>query len=262
MLPILPVKRVASHRSAAHRRWRGLATASWQGGPVRATAPFRKRRALESLPRRQGAVRRAVMILLGASIALVGIAGCAGSSPDSLRYPDRFLALTEPFESRSVAPRYSAVSPNESALFDGVPASALGFVNLMRSISTDADWRDKARSVYASELYFNDTLGTASTIDELLEHLQGVADNADSLEVLVQDVVTSNAGTYLRWHMVSRFSVLGSPKESRTIGVSLLRFDDDGRIVFQQDYWDSTEGFYQHIPVLGAALRAIGRRFE
>ncbi|MCR9277555.1 MAG: nuclear transport factor 2 family protein [Pseudomonadaceae bacterium] len=196
-------------------------------------------------------------------LTLAGIAGCTGSDSSSLRYPDRFLALSEPYESQAtMAGGEGAVSRSEEELFEGVPASALGFVKLMRTIVDDPDWREKARAVYASELYFSDTLGSATTIDELLDHLQGVADNSEALEVLVQDVVTSETGTYLRWHMVSRFSILGSEKESRTIGVSLLRFDAEGRIVFQQDYWDSTEGFYQHIPILGSVLRAIGQRFE
>ncbi len=177
------------------------------------------------------------------------------------------MAVSQPFETSLAEPGSELVGVatayvSEALLFDDVPASALAFVNLMRTISNDPDWRDQARAIYAEELYFNDTLGTARTIEELLRHLEGVADNSVSLEVTVQDVVTSKAGTYLRWHMVSRFSVLGSPKESRTIGISLLRFGDGGRIVFQQDYWDSTEGFYQHVPILGSVLRAIGRRFE
>lgn len=255
------LRRVASLASRAgrlvSRSIQRLAT--WNGGPVRVgESPPASRSRVRGACWRSPAARRNVFVVFGALIVLAGSAGCAGSV-ESPRYPDRFLALSEPFEA-ALGDADAGVA--EEALFEGVPPSALGFVNLMRSISDDPDWRAKAREVYASELYFNDTLGTASNIDELLTHLQGVADNAESLNVSVQDVVTSRAGTYLRWHMVSRFSVLGSSRESRTIGVSLLRFDEDGRIVFQQDYWDSTEGFYQHIPVLGSALRAIGRRFQ
>ena len=55
----------------------------------------------------------------------------------------------------------------------------------------------------------------------------------------------------------------GESRASDTIGMTLLRFDDAGRVRFHQDFWDSTEGFYRHVPVLGwvlerVRLRAVG----
>lgn len=39
-----------------------------------------------------------------------------------------------------------------------------------------------------------------------------------------------------------------------------LRFDAEGKVILQQDIWDSTAGILERIPVLGAAIRAIERR--
>jgi hypothetical protein len=39
-----------------------------------------------------------------------------------------------------------------------------------------------------------------------------------------------------------------------------LRFDDSGRIRFHQDFWDSSEGVYRRIPMLGWAIGTVETR--
>jgi hypothetical protein len=39
--------------------------------------------------------------------------------------------------------------------------------------------------------------------------------------------------------------------------MTLLRFDKQGRVVLHQDFWDSSAGFYEHLPVLGGVMRWI-----
>jgi len=42
----------------------------------------------------------------------------------------------------------------------------------------------------------------------------------------------------------------------QTIGMSQLRFDREGRVLLQQDYWDSAAGVYEHIPGIGGVVGA------
>ena len=42
-----------------------------------------------------------------------------------------------------------------------------------------------------------------------------------------------------------------------TEGLSQLRFDDQGRIVLHQDFWNPSAGIYQHLPLLGPAIRFV-----
>ena len=81
------------------------------------------------------------------------------------------------------------------------------------------------------------------------------------MAVKVHDVLEGAQGTYLVWGIQNQFSMLGQDIVSDSIGVTLFQFGEDGRIIMQQDFWDSTEGFYQHIPVLGSVLRAIRDSF-
>jgi hypothetical protein len=36
-----------------------------------------------------------------------------------------------------------------------------------------------------------------------------------------------------------------------------LKFNREGRIVLHQDYWDSTAGFFEYVPILGPVIRWI-----
>ena len=57
------------------------------------------------------------------------------------------------------------------------------------------------------------------------------------------------------------FTPVRKPVTSDTIGITHIRFNDDGLVVLHQDFWDTGLGFYQHIPVLGRVVKTINRRF-
>lgn len=45
-------------------------------------------------------------------------------------------------------------------------------------------------------------------------------------------------------------------------GATHLLFDARGKVVSHRDYWDAAEELYAKLPVLGALLRALGRRLR
>ena len=57
-----------------------------------------------------------------------------------------------------------------------------------------------------------------------------------------------------------RFKRFKSNQDTQTIGMSHLRFNREGLVQLHQDYWDSTAGLFEHIPLLGAAIGMIKRR--
>jgi len=61
--------------------------------------------------------------------------------------------------------------------------------------------------------------------------------------------------------MRARFTPVRKEVVSDTLGVTHVRFNNNGQVILHQDFWDSGLGFYAHIPVLGAGVRAIARRF-
>ena len=49
-------------------------------------------------------------------------------------------------------------------------------------------------------------------------------------------------------------------KVARSVGISHLRFDGDGKIVLHRDYWDAAGGLYEYLPVVGGLIRWIKGR--
>ena len=115
--------------------------------------------------------------------------------------------------------------------------------------------RQKTPELYAENVWFNDTLKTLRGRAEVEAYFLKTLDHVDSFQTTVDDVAVSGANVYVRWTMAIRFK--GAKEPVRTIGMSLLRFDRDGRIVLHQDFWDPAAGFYEHLPVVGGLLRWI-----
>lgn len=113
------------------------------------------------------------------------------------------------------------------------------------------------REVYASELYFNDTFKIIHDIDELVQYMAESADHVNSTQVDILDVIRSKEDYFIRWAMEMKLSVKGKDIHSHSIGITQLRFNEQGKVVFHQDFWDSSEAFYEHLPVLGRWVKKI-----
>jgi limonene-1,2-epoxide hydrolase len=121
--------------------------------------------------------------------------------------------------------------------------------------------RSKIRYVYAEDVYFNDTLKEIRGIDALEPYLLESAAAVESCTVDIGDVAVNNGNYYFRWTMDIRFRSIKKGKLTRSIGISHIRFNKEGKICLHQDYWDSTSGFFQHVPFVGYLIRKIKARF-
>ena len=192
---------------------------------------------------RQNRLPIGVLIVI-ASVAVASVAACSSTHvrPYATAYQD---ALT----------RYSGVGPIQQAWIDRFSAqfAAVGDETL--------DIRATIESVYAPSLYFSDTLLTTERRSDILSHFERMRGSEIVVEIDVLDQRIKGADLYLVWAMRATFKPGSAPVTSQTIGVSHLRFNADGEVVLQQDFWDSTAGFYSHLPILGRIIRAISARF-
>lgn len=115
----------------------------------------------------------------------------------------------------------------------------------------------RVRDTYAAEAWFNDTIATEVGIDAIERYLLKTARGADKINATVQDVAVSGSDCYVRWTMEVRTKNLADGKPIVTEGVSQLRFDEHGRIILHQDFWNPSAGIYQHLPLLGPAIRFV-----
>lgn len=113
---------------------------------------------------------------------------------------------------------------------------------------------------YADDCWFDDTLKTVQGAEAVGHYLAESAEACNRCRVELEDVSGGGPDVYVRWRMMIDFKKFKSGTENWTIGMTHLRFDGDGRILLHQDYWDSAEGLFVHVPVVGWAIRKIRAR--
>lgn len=173
--------------------------------------------------------------------------GCSTTPLGPYGYTDTYLErLDTATDSAAESATESAVLPDDDTL-----SRFIDFYNPLdrNRITNNMD------QIYADQLYFNDTLVTLRDRRTLQEHLLATAERLSHMSLQPVNIIRDDNQIYLVWVMEARFSLLGRERLSRTIGISQLRFNRNGQVFFHQDFWDSSQGLDQHLPVLGPMTR-------
>lgn len=150
---------------------------------------------------------------------------------------------------------YKAIT--SQAHHQNIPKDAISnFVALFSDLDA-VGLADKVNLVYADKLYFNDTLNTINDRKEMLAYLKHTAKNLDRYTFTLTDHAISGENLYLRWTMDIEFTAAGKDIQSQSIGMSHLKFDANGKVIVHQDYWDSVEAIYQHLPYVGYWIKKV-----
>lgn len=114
---------------------------------------------------------------------------------------------------------------------------------------------------YAENVWFNDTLKTIEGREALRSYLAHSAEAVEACRVEVAEIIGNGEGDYYaRWSMMIQFKRFKRGQQTHSIGMSHLRFDQDGRVVLHQDFWDASQGLFDHVPLLGAMIRWVRRQ--
>lgn len=148
----------------------------------------------------------------------------------------------------------ASAAPGVELSADEAEAAVGRFREFFKNV-TPGSIRGQIAGLYADEVWFNDSLKTLRGRAALEAYFLKTMDHVDLFQTEVDDVARSGGNVYVRWTMDVGFK--GAKNPVRTIGMTLLRFDREGRVVLHQDFWDSGAGFYEHLPVLGGVMRWI-----
>lgn len=130
---------------------------------------------------------------------------------------------------------------------------------LLADFSTE-NIRGKVAGVYAEDTFFNDTLKTLRSPQAIEDYLLETCEMLHYGRVEYEDVAVSGEDVYVRWRMLYRSKKLNKKQDIITIGMSHLRFDDQGKVILHQDFWDATRGIFEHVPLVGSGIRAVKKR--
>ncbi len=114
------------------------------------------------------------------------------------------------------------------------------------------------RDVYADEAWFADPFHVVEGIDDIEHYFVVMAEPVESCTFTIDSVNRSGKDYFFRWTMVLHSKAAkGGPIEA--LGVSHVRFNEAGKIIYQHDYWD-TSVMMDRLPVVGYWTRLVKNR--
>ncbi len=193
-------------------------------------------------------VQRWKIVTLSSSVSilatiglLLALSGCASKQVRSY-YADDYLQATERWQG----------TDNQAVINQGIQQ----FSDTLGDF-TQSELRSKVERLYADQLYFNDTFKTFTNLSELAHYLEETGENVTSSQVRLLSHTIDGQDVYIRWLMDFAFSASGKDIQSRSLGMTHVRFNEQGEIILHQDFWDSTDGFFSHLPIVGGVVHRI-----
>lgn len=131
------------------------------------------------------------------------------------------------------------------------------FVSLYTTYTED-NVRRHVRDLYAQDAYYRDSFTEMHGIDNIEAYLIQGTHIMHNLTFDLQDVAVHDGNYYFRW--ITRFSQKRKKDEVTHLpGVSHVRFNKEGKIIFHQDFWDAGV-IYERLPVVGFFIRWLKKR--
>ncbi|MCX5839704.1 MAG: nuclear transport factor 2 family protein [Deltaproteobacteria bacterium] len=163
-----------------------------------------------------------------------------------VRY-ERLLAETDPAKAGSLQPGSELEKE-----------AVARFVDFYKVFSSEVI-RKGLRGLYADGAYFRDGFKEVLGIEAMEAYFLNSAEGVQSCTFDIQEMVVHQGNYYFRW--VMHLTMKRSPDDPiQTVGMSHVRYDAKGKVIFHQDYWD-TGAVYEKIPVMGAVIRWIKNKF-
>lgn len=190
--------------------------------------------------------------LLSIPLFILGV-GCASSeNMHTQTVPDatyrEALARTAIDDSELPA----AGSPEEAAMLAGV-------IDLFTNYNAE-NLAENITKVYAEEVYFRDAFKQFDTAEGIKEYILAGLAPIDAAEFIFNNVLRKNGDFYLDWTMRLDFKKTPPGTWEESIGMTHIRFNREGQVVFHQDYWDPTDIVYKRIPIVKQLIAYVKRK--
>ena len=180
------------------------------------------------------------------------LAGCASAPRHTQSVPDDAYRAALARTARPANPGVPAGSDLERAAIAGVTNL---FVNY-----TAEGLAKNIPAVYAADTYFRDAFKQFDHADQIKAYMLHGLDPIRSCTFEFEKVLSDAGDYFFFWTMVVSFTSEDEGVVHRSMGASRMRFNEQGKVVFHQDYWDPTDLVWSRVPVAAPLLRWVKNR--
>lgn len=115
--------------------------------------------------------------------------------------------------------------------------------------------------IYHSQVVFIDPVGQHNGIAALENYFRQLLKTVNYCRFDVHQMLMNRGGATLLWRMDYSHPSLKKGQALSLEGVSHLRLEDN-YVIYQRDYYDLGAMLYEHVPVLGHAVKALKARLK
>jgi steroid delta-isomerase len=110
---------------------------------------------------------------------------------------------------------------------------------------------------YAESAWFKDPFNEVRGLPAIQRIFTHMFSQVAEPRFVITEQVVDAGGVMLVWEFYFRVERWGRAEAMILRGVSHLKFDDAGKVIFHRDYWDTAEELYMKLPVLGTLMRGL-----
>jgi steroid delta-isomerase len=110
---------------------------------------------------------------------------------------------------------------------------------------------------YADDAFFKDPFNEVRGVAPIQRIFTHMFVQVSEPRFVISERVVDENGALLVWDFHFRLRLWGRDKAQVIHGVSHLRFNAAGKVVWHRDYWDAAEELYATLPGIGWLMRRL-----
>jgi len=139
-------------------------------------------------------------------------------------------------------------------------AAMLERVEALFTDYTKDNLQNNVTEVYAEKVYFRDAFKQFDRSAEIRDYFLHGLSPLNAAEFDFRRIIRSGDEFYIDWVMRLDFKKTPEGSWEESIGMTHMRFNSEGKVIFHQDYWDPTDIVYKRIPVAKQLINFVKKK--
>jgi hypothetical protein len=140
-------------------------------------------------------------------------------------------------------------------------AAVAAFQNLYHQLQRGNVDKATLATVYGESIQFKDPFHNINGLDAMTRYFVSMYENVESIEFTFGHCWQEDNHAFIRWQMVYQHPRINSGKPVTVDGGSELIWGND-KIIQHRDFFDGGQMLYEHLPLLGWAIRKLKERMS
>ena len=115
---------------------------------------------------------------------------------------------------------------------------------------------------YSANAYFKDPFNEVHGLAPIQGIFMHMFDQVSEPRFIIAERIIDGQGALLVWDFHYQLRRWGRDESQRIHGVSHLKFDTEGKVIWHRDYWDAAEELYARLPFIGGIMRGLKKLFS